>query len=222
MSITWPASTAFTSAATARTASSADASSSIPRSDSASPCRRGFRLFNGQAQVSAIGPDKARIIFDRAGKPSRASMVGYLRNVWAPSLSLAAVSHIDVNGLDGATGTAQANTQSGTFDLRLVAIRFDADTIYRFLFVTPPALTGQLAREFQRTTYSFQRMSEREAAAAEPLSVRLKAVEPGETVESLARGMPFEDFHVERFRALNGMRPGQSLRVGQLVKIVDD
>ena len=69
---------------------------------------------------------------------------------------------------------------------------------------------------------SFRRLSEREAAALRPLRVRVVAVEPGETVDSLAARMAFEDFRSERFRVLNGLTPGARLRTGQLVKIVTE
>ena len=183
---------------------------------------RGFRLFNGQTQVAAIGPETARIIFDVAGKSARGSMVHYLTRVWAPGLALTLVEPIEVSGMKAATGVAQVNSPSGPVDLRLVAIRFDPKTIYRFLFVSPSNLTKQLSEGFRHTTFSFHPLSPPEAATAQPLTVRLKAVEPGETVESVAREMPFEDLQVERFLALNGMPPGVKLRVGQLVKVIDD
>ena len=127
---------------------------------------------------------------------------------------------IGVNGLEGATGATRVSTQKGPVDLRLVAIRRDPNTIYRFAFLTPPKLSAALSEELRRTTYSFRLLTEREAWVLRPLRIRVRAVEPGDTVESLAAGMRFEDHRIARFRTLNGLAPGQPLRAGQLVKIV--
>jgi predicted Zn-dependent protease len=183
---------------------------------------RGFRLFNGATQVVAIGPEKARIIFDRARNATSEPIAQYLRNVWAPGLSLSQVETVNINGLESATASARVNSNKGPLDLRLIAIRLTPQIIYRLVFASPPKLTASLQEEYRRTTYSFRMMSPEEAAKAEPLRIRLRLVEPGDTVESLARQMPFDDYHVERFLALNGMRPGQPLKVNHLVKIADD
>ncbi|MFQ5939367.1 MAG: M48 family metalloprotease, partial [Alphaproteobacteria bacterium] len=180
----------------------------------------GFQLFNGRSRIVAIGPDRARIIFDAAPKPVSGSMAHYLQSVWTPGVRLAAVETIDVNGLEGATGAARVSTQKGPVDLRLLAIRRDPNTIYRFAFLTPPKLSGALSEELRRTTYSFRVLTEREARALRPLRIRVEAVEPGDSVESLAARMRFEDHRLARFRTLNGLAPGQPLRVGQLVKLV--
>ena len=50
--------------------------------------------------------------------------------------------------------------------------------------------------------------------------VRIIEVSAGESVETLAARMAFDDFRTERFRVLNGLRPGARLSPGQLVKIV--
>ncbi|MFO0996008.1 MAG: M48 family metalloprotease [Alphaproteobacteria bacterium] len=182
----------------------------------------GFRLFNSATQVVGIGPDKARVIFDRARNATPAPVGQYLKDTWAPGLSLSQVESININGLDSATASARVNSSTGPLDLRLVAMRLTPQIIYRFVFVSPPSLTASLQEDFRRATYSFRMMSPEEAAKAEPLRIRLRLVEPGDTVESLAKQMPFDDHQVERFLALNGMRAGQPLKVNHLVKIAAD
>lgn len=180
----------------------------------------GFRLFNGPTQVVAFGPEDSLILFDRAGKDVSLDVVDYLTRSWAPRLRLRQVERIAVDGLPAATGTAQVRTNKGRRDLRLVAIRFDADAMYRFLFVTPPAMTDRLNAPLRQTTYSFRKLGAEEAAALEPLRLRIHTVQPGETQESLAERMPFADFKLERFRVLNGLAPDDRLEPGQKVKLV--
>jgi predicted Zn-dependent protease len=45
-------------------------------------------------------------------------------------------------------------------------------------------------------------------------------VSSGDTAERLARRMNFDDYRVERFRVLNGLRPGAPLRAGDRMKLV--
>lgn len=180
----------------------------------------GFSMFNTARSVMAFGPDKSRIVFDRAPKSVDGSMNYYLRNVWARNTPLSDIESISVNGLDAATAKTTARTSEGTFDARLVAYRVDLQTIYRFVFLTPRAKTAALATELRRTTYSFRKLNGAEAAALKPLRLRTVTVQPGDTVESLARRMPFADYQAERFAVLNGISRNETLRPGQKLKMV--
>jgi predicted Zn-dependent protease len=86
--------------------------------------------------------------------------------------------------------------------------------------VTKPALTAQLEFDLQQTTYSFRRLSNREAAALRPQRLAVIRVRPGDTVAQIARSMPFDDLREERFRVLNGLGPNDRLQAGQLVKTI--
>ncbi|MCH7544201.1 MAG: M48 family metalloprotease, partial [Proteobacteria bacterium] len=182
----------------------------------------GFRLVNTRARVIAHGPGKSVIIFDRAGKPVRGSLVGYLRRVWARGVALQDVEPLTVNGMGAATGRVRLDTRRGPIDARLLAIRYDADKIYRFVFITPAALTRKLAVGLRRTTYSFRRLDVAEARRLRPRRLRIHRVEPGETADGLARRMPFAEFRRQRFEVLNGLSPGAKLTPGRLIKIVSE
>ena len=180
----------------------------------------GFSLFNSPQAVYAFGPDKSRIIFDRAAKPVGGSMEAYVGRVWGGKLRLQNLESIQVNGLEGATATTQVRTNDGNFDARLVAYRVDANTIYRLIFLTPGPQTARLSTELRRTTYSFRQLSPAEASRLRPLVLRIVQVRPGDTVQSLASRMPYADFQLERFEVLNGISRDDRLRPGQKLKIV--
>jgi predicted Zn-dependent protease len=175
----------------------------------------GFSLFNRPKSVTAIGPQGAGIIFDQAPAGTAGSPAAYLTAQWGRNLRLSGVERIDVNGMEAATATARANTQSGPRDVRLLAVRADARTIYRFLFVTPPALTERLSADFRRTTYSFRRLAADEAAATRPLRIRVIAAGVGDTPQTLAARMPQDGYAPELFQVLNGVpaRPGEKLKI---------
>jgi predicted Zn-dependent protease len=188
---------------------------------------QGFRLMNGERNVSARGPSSARIVFDQAPRTREGrnsaeglSPADYLQRVWGRNSSLSQVESITINGLQAATAATRLSTNSGSLDARLVTIRFDEQTMFRFLFASPPAQTVALNEPYRRTTYSFVRLTDREVQNARPPRIRVVRVASGDTAESLARRMPFEEFGAQRFRVLNGIAAGQPPRVGERVKIV--
>ena len=58
------------------------------------------------------------------------------------------------------------------------------------------------------------------AAAIRPMQIRIITAGKTDTVASLAQRMAFSDYREERFRALNGLQPGDTITLGQRVKIV--
>jgi predicted Zn-dependent protease len=104
-----------------------------------------------------------------------------------------------------------------TYDALLVAYRLDGK-LYRVTGLAPrgsgllPAMSG--------AARSFRRLSAAEAGRLREKRIDIVTVRGGDTVERLARRMNFDDYRLERFRVLNGLRPGQPLRTGERVKIV--
>ncbi len=188
---------------------------------------QGFHVMNTETSVVALGPDKARVIFNAAPHAANGtsladgrSAMDYLRNVWARNVNLSNVETIQVNGFDAATAATRLNTKDGVMDVRLVTIRFDPRTMYRFLFASPPSRTAALNLPFRQTTYSFRALTEAEAAQARPPRIRIVTVGAGDTAESLASRMAVKDHAVERFRVLNGLQSGQQPKQGDRVKII--
>jgi predicted Zn-dependent protease len=181
----------------------------------------GFQLGNSETQVQARGPNGALIVFDQAPRAFTGDPAAYLRS-WAPNL-VTQTERIDVNGMAAATAAARAQLKSvGDVDLRLVAIRADGDRYYRFIFVSPPAATAQLAAGFQRTAYSFRRLNPGEAAQIRPLRVRIVRVSPADTVDSLSARLPFTELKRERFLVLNNLPADTVLRPGDVLKVIGE
>lgn len=182
----------------------------------------GFQLLNGASEVTAAGPGGAAIRFDLApeSQSHRGTMRGYVSDVWAKGQKLASVEALNVNGMQGGSGVLRMDARSGPVDVRLTAIRFAPDAIFRFQFVAPSQTAAQVWPEFGKVTGSFRRLSDAEAAAMKPLRIGLVYAGRGDSVETLARRMAVNDRHAERFRALNGLGPEQTLSGGQTYKIV--
>lgn len=179
----------------------------------------GFHLTNGAKAVVATDGQGAAIIFDTA-KAAGTDMLSYISRSWMPKSRLTNGEALTINGMAAATAATRGRTSKGNVDIRLVAIRFDADDVCRFTFVTPPNRTASLGEALRRTTYSFQRLNAAEKAAIKPLRIRLHTVRAGDSVESLAASQEVADWQQERFRVLNGLEPGETLRPGQKVKLI--
>ncbi len=177
----------------------------------------GFQIVNQPTQVLARAKDgDAFIAFAQTNAP------GSLRSWFVnhPKARFSDVEEIDVNGMEGATGVTQGAVNDQRADLRIVLIRYDAETVYQFIFATPPARTAAYSRQFRETTYSFRKLSGSEATGYPPKRIKAVTVGAGDTVESLARKMAVEKFAEEHFRVLNGLAERGDVRQGQKVKIV--
>ncbi len=180
----------------------------------------GFRVRNTPDAVKAQGPEGGLIVFDGARVARGRDLTTYIARDWMTGVDLARVDPLTVNDMPAATGAGRLRTRRGPYDARGVAIRFRKQQVYRFLFLSPEDRTAALNRPFRRATYSFRRLSAREARAIEPWRVRVVTVETGDTVKSLAREQPFDRLVVPRFRVLNGLDKGAALEAGRKVKVV--
>ena len=181
----------------------------------------GFHLRNAPEAVVGSHPSGATLRFDEATLANQTiSTWRYLRGVWASRVALTRIERTQVDGMDAVAASTRVRTKSGVSDVRLVAIRAAPTRVYRFFFVTPPRQTREFSTPFRQMVASFRRLGVQQAANLRPLRLRVVEVMHGDTVESLAARMPFNDFRIERFRVLNGLGPRERLQRGRLVKIV--
>ncbi|MGH6942196.1 LysM peptidoglycan-binding domain-containing protein, partial [Hypericibacter sp.] len=181
---------------------------------------QGFQLANSSDAVQGKGPNSTAMIFDGGRLANAGSMSDYIANVWAAKIRLQNLEGMTINGMEAATATATGNTDSGPVFLRLVAIRYDASTIYRFVFLSSTQNASAADAGFRQAAASFRKLSASEAAQIKPLRVRVVTVKPGDSVSSLAKSMAFDDYQEQRFRVLNGLAANDSLVAGQRVKLI--
>lgn len=181
----------------------------------------GFRLVNGEQAVTAVGPQGASIRFDGAARGNARNMIDYVRGVFPAKAQLRDVrSFSTAYHMAAATAVARADTPNGAADLRVVAIAYDAQRVYRFVFLTPVALTRSLEAGLFRTARGFRKLNPNEARLGQPHRIVVHDVQPGDTVDSLARQSSFPDHHLDRFLVLNGLSGDRRLDPGQRVKLV--
>lgn len=180
----------------------------------------GFTIANRPSAVLGRSGDGALVRLDFAPKPRSNDPYRYLVEEWAAKANLRDAGRIDINGLPAATGATQIATQGGNLAAQLVVVRHSDGKLYRLLFAAPPNRAAALRDAFQRSTYSFRVLGESEAANLKPQRLRVVQVQPGDTVENLARRMDVPDNHLGRFMVLNALEPGQTLPAGARVKLV--
>jgi predicted Zn-dependent protease len=183
---------------------------------------RGFEVQNTESKVVVENADNAGFILDKASDPMDRPPGRYISEVWAPEAK-EFPERFSVNGMAAATiGTREKNDAGDLIDLRLVAIRYEPRTIYRFLFVFPSKDREATAKTFERVTGSFRRLEAAEAARFRPYRLHIVTVQPGDTVDSLAKQMPFEALRRDRFLILNALPGDARLVPGQKVKLVTE
>jgi predicted Zn-dependent protease len=175
----------------------------------------GFTLDNTAQAVLGIkrgGGEAVRL--DVVHVPAEQTLTDYLNSGWIENIDPATVEEITVNGFPGATAAAKGDQ----WDFRLYAIRFGSD-VYRFIFAAKHR-SPETDRSFRESINTFRRMTIAETEQAKPLRLRIVTVAPGDTVEKLASKMAVPDRAVERFRVLNGLDAGDTLKPGSEMKIV--
>ncbi|HJQ59623.1 MAG TPA: M48 family metalloprotease [Vineibacter sp.] len=179
----------------------------------------GYTLLNNPRTVQAYGPDNAYLVFACSSRPPDGGMVDAMRRLF-PSSPLTDARTLTINGLEAATGITQRSSDSGDIDSRVVAIRYPPG-VCAFVLVSRALGPPARAQELFQAAQTFRRLSPAELSRARPLRLRVVAVRAGDTPERLtARGPADENFRVERFLLLNGLRPGERLDSGQRVKTV--
>jgi predicted Zn-dependent protease len=180
----------------------------------------GFAMSNG-AQAVTISGSGGQAQF--TGAAYNGDLRAYITTAFAAvsggqgTLPTGEVRTTQVNGINAAYSTAQANTQSGQVDVTIFAYAFDATHAYHFVVIAP---AGQGVGPFSSLVQSVRRMTNAEAAAVKPRMIQVVTVKSGDTIASLSARMAYSSLQTERFLTLNALPAGVALRPGQRVKLV--
>ena len=132
----------------------------------------------------------------------------------APSVTPTRTS---VNGVRAAYATVRANSQSGQVDVTVFAYETGPSQAFHFVMLTP---AGQGLGPFGGMVQSFQRINAQEAAAVQARRISVVTVKAGDTAQSLSSRMAYDDYKLQRFLVLNGLKENAALTPGGKVKIV--
>ena len=178
-----------------------------------------YALTNGQRAVSITGRG-GQAQFSSAAY--RGDLDGYVQQVFAElgqgrGAPAPSIRRTRVNGVEAAYATVRASTGRQSVDATVFAYAASRENAYHFLLVTP---AGQGVGPFGPMVDSFRQLPPGEAAQIKARVIDVLTVRQGDTPERLAQAMAFDDLKLERFLVLNGLRPGDSIRPGDKVKVV--
>ena len=122
--------------------------------------------------------------------------------------------------MPGATTKTRTRQKNGAFDLRLTAIKYNNSRIYRFIYLTRVTQTQKLNLNLRQTIYSLRNISVSEAQKIRPNRVIVQAVDAEDSVKDISELMGIDSFKEETFRVINGLKPSEGLRLGQLIKVI--
>jgi predicted Zn-dependent protease len=180
----------------------------------------GFTLVNQPAQIVATSPSGAVILFDAAANSTGVDPATYISSVWMKGQPNAARPEtISVNGQRAATASFKGSVNNKPMDIRIVAVEWTGNKFFRFQMAIPPGADSGLVEELKRTTYSLRPMNAQEKQDVRPYHIRIVTAKPGDTVQSLANMMAYDDMREERFRVLNGLKSG-SVTPGAAYKVI--
>ena len=182
---------------------------------------QGYVMQNGTRAVSIAGSG-GQAQFSTG--PFNGNLGTYIGEVYqslvgqqAGQLRLAQPRALSLNGIPAAYTTARVSTEQGQVDLSVVAYQFDANSAYHFAMITR---AGTGIGPFGSMINSVRRLTPAEAASIRPRVIDVVTVRAGDTVQSLANRMAYNDLKLERFLTLNSLQANSALRTGDKVKLV--
>ncbi len=179
----------------------------------------GFYMLNGTRSVAINGNSGQAQL---STGPYSGNLESYVRAVFKAvggteqTLSPQSLNRTTINGIPAAFGSARVTSGQNQVDVVVYAYEFANNRAFHFVTVTAAGQSGVYSPMFN----SMRRISASEAAAVVPRRVQVLTVRSGDTVQSLASRMAYDDAREARFRVLNGLNSGATLSAGQKVKIV--
>ena len=179
----------------------------------------GFYMVNGTRAVSINGQSgKAQF----STGPYSGNLESYVGSVYGAlsdqqnQVRPQEIKRTTINGLPAAYGIARVNNGQQQVDVIVFAYEFSNDRAYHFVTIAPAGQNAVFSPMFN----SMRRISATEAGQVRARKIDVVTVGAGDTVQSLAQRMAFDNAKLERFLVLNGIDTNTTLRAGDKVKIV--
>ncbi len=179
----------------------------------------GFYMVNGTRSVAINGNSGQAQLSTGA---YNGNLETYIRDVFKAvggaeqTLSPQSLNRTTINGIPAAYGSARVTSGQSQVDVVVYAYEFANNRAFHFVTITAAGQSGVFSPMFN----SMRRISASEAAAVVPRRVQVLTVRSGDTVQSLASRMAYDDAREARFRVLNGLSSSDTVSPGQKVKIV--
>ena len=181
----------------------------------------GFSLTNSPRAIRLTGPGGIAGEFGGGPLPPEGlaayadALAGHI--VGNAPAELEGAEQTSVNGLPAVLMRIRLTVRGGTMPLSVAVYDGGNGQAYHFIIASPPA-DGSAAAVLALFR-SFRRLSMAQAAELRPRVIRTVQVKPGETIDTLVRGMADRSPRA-LFDLLNGRTDDSPLRPGEWVKLV--
>ncbi len=180
----------------------------------------GFYMINGTRAVSINGQSgKAQF----SGAKYSGDLGAYVSAAFAAlssqgqqKIAPAEINRRTINGLPAAYGVARVNNGNGQVEVVVMAYEFAKDRAYHFMTIAPVGKSAVFSPMFS----SMRRISKAEAGQVKARKIDVVTVKSGDSLQSLAGKMAFDENRLDRFLVLNGLNASSKLTAGSKVKIV--
>lgn len=178
----------------------------------------GFNMQNAPDAVTGSRNGAGRFQFSGGRPGAGETLAGYSARVWQASGVQTAprVEIRTINGIETGVSSVRTRTNSGQVDAMLAVYRWGNEGWYHMLTIAP---AGQ-DPGFSALINSVRRLTPQEAGAIKGRRVSVVTVRAGDTVQSLAERMAYDDDRLSRFTILNGIEANARLVPGTRVKLI--
>jgi predicted Zn-dependent protease len=175
-----------------------------------------FDLWTNHGGGFGFGP-KAAMTFETAGKYTGQSLTAYVQSEMMEKMTVSEVRALDIPGYRGATGIVA----TGPFKLRVAALHDRGTHLYELVYVAHENAFDALDAGFVKSLKSFHPPAGPDATPRPARHIRIVTVKPGDTPQNLAARMAVPDQKLAWFRVVNGLEPGDEVKPGDKVKLVE-
>jgi predicted Zn-dependent protease len=175
-----------------------------------------FDLWPGHGGAFGVGRN-AVLTIETNGAYAGQSMVAYVQFSILEKMSVVDVRPLEIADYRGATGIVNADP----FVIRVGAVHDQDNHLYRLLYIAPRRTFHDIDAAFLDSLKSFHPLKGAEATPKPALHLEVVTVASGDTVQSLAERMAVKEKKLEWFRVLNGLAPGDEVKLGDKVKVVE-
>jgi predicted Zn-dependent protease len=181
---------------------------------------KGYKIVNQPNQVLAVSDNGSAAILDMRTNKAKQDPSGYISQTWLKGQKFDAPVRTTINGMRAATTSFNGKINNKSVKIRVVAIEYSKDKIFRFQLAMPQNSTTATVEALKKTTYSFRRMTTSEKKSVSAQKIKIITARSGDTIQTLSSRMGFETLKVDRFMALNGLHATDRIVSGRQYKIV--
>lgn len=177
---------------------------------------KGFAVSNSPQAVTGSAP--GNLSFDLRAADARTTDLNAIAAARWQALGVSAqpMRATRINGVEALEGSISAGSQSGPVDATLTVYRWSPQLAFTLISIAPQGQAASVAP----VAASLRRLSPQDIAAIRTRRVQVVRVAAGDTLQSLAGRMAYDDDKMARFLTLNQLAGDARLKAGDRVKLV--